>query len=222
MRSTRWRKLPETQAPSGQALLLVGGVTGRRGCQRGPRMLLRSISGIGRSSARSTRVGQLVIALEAAAQPAAPSRNAAAGVQLEGRFAAVERRGDVVPRHLQQRRALQCGVAAAAEGLFEPGRDLGAGEIAVGRRDDQRRAGNDAQDLRDALARLQDARSRRGEMGVVGDAIAGCGESRVALGSGQAAAHGLHLDDQIDEVLDRLVVLLEAHRMRSERARGPG
>src|SRR4029077_7982865 len=45
---------------------------------------------------------ELVIALETAAQPAAPGRDAAAGVQFEGGFAAVERRRDVVPRHLQQ------------------------------------------------------------------------------------------------------------------------
>ena len=55
-------------------------------------------------------------------------------------------------------------------------------------------------------------------MGVVGDAITRFGEARVALAGGKAAAHGLHLDRQIDEVLDGLVVLYQPHRMgQSER-----
>src|SRR6202040_2753619 len=41
-------------------------------------------------------VREFVIALETAPQPAAPRRDAAAGVQFEGGFAAVERRRDVV------------------------------------------------------------------------------------------------------------------------------
>src|SRR5690349_20650751 len=63
-------------------------------------------------------VGEFVVALETAAQPAAPGRNAAAGVQFEGRLAAVECRGDVIPRHLQEGRALHCGITAAAEGFL--------------------------------------------------------------------------------------------------------
>ena len=74
-------------------------------------------------------VGELVVALETAAQAAAPGRDAAAGVQLERGFAAVERRGDMVPGHLQQGRALQCGVTAAAERFFEPRGHLGRGEV---------------------------------------------------------------------------------------------
>src|SRR5215831_21078967 len=50
-------------------------------------------------------------------------------------------------------------------------------------------------------------------MGVVGYAITGLGEPRIALAGGEAAADSLHFDCQIDEVLDRLVVLLQAHRM---------
>src|SRR5713101_8739588 len=49
------------------------------------------------------RVRELVVALEAAAEPAAPRREAAAGMQLERRCAAVERRCDVVPGHLQRK-----------------------------------------------------------------------------------------------------------------------
>ena len=109
-------------------------VTGAAGRQRGARRrLLRSISGIGMSSEPATRVRELVVALETAAQPAAPGRDAAARVQFERRFAAVERRGDMVPGHLQQRRALQCRVAAAAKGFLEPDGDLGRGEVAVRR-----------------------------------------------------------------------------------------
>src|SRR5215510_14452573 len=77
------------------------------------------------------RVREFVVALEAAAEPATPRRDAAAGLQLERRFAAVERRGDVVPGHLQQGRALQRGIAATAERLSEPRCDLGCGQIAV-------------------------------------------------------------------------------------------
>ncbi len=53
---------------------------------------------------------------------------------------------------------------------------------------------------------------------MVGNAIARFGEPRVALAGGEAAAHGLHLDRQIDQVLDRLVMLYQTHRMgQSER-----
>src|SRR2546428_7300780 len=48
------------------------------------------------------RVRELVVALEAAAEPAAPRRQAATSMQLERRFAAIERRCNVVPGHLQQ------------------------------------------------------------------------------------------------------------------------
>ena len=39
---------------------------------------------------------------------------------------------------------------------------------------------------------LKSAMPPAGEMGVIGKAIAGRGEFGVALGGGQAAAHGLH------------------------------
>src|SRR5580704_16029958 len=39
-------------------------------------------------------IGQLIVAAEAAAQPMAPIGHAAAGVQLEGRLTAIERRRD--------------------------------------------------------------------------------------------------------------------------------
>ena len=119
-------------------------------------------------------------------------------MQLEGGFAAVERRGDMVPGHLQQGRALQCGIAAAAKGFVEPVSDFGGGEIAVGGGDDQGGARQDAQDLGHAWSRPQYREAAGREMGVVGDALAGRRESRVALAGGEAAAHGLHLDDQID------------------------
>jgi len=45
-------------------------------------------------------IGQLIVAAEAAAQPMAPIGHAAAGVQLEGRLTAIERRRDVVPGEL--------------------------------------------------------------------------------------------------------------------------
>ena len=61
-------------------------------------------------------------------------------------------------RRAAQGGALRCGIAAAAERLLQSRGHLGIGEIAVRRRDDQGRAGDDAQDLGDALARLQDRR----------------------------------------------------------------
>ena len=50
-------------------------------------------------------------------------------------------------------------------------------------------------------------------MGVTGEAIACRREVGVALGRRQAAAHRLHLDDHIDQVLDGLLMLLETHGM---------
>src|SRR5215472_6282096 len=47
------------------------------------------------------RICQLVVVAKAAAEPAAPIGKAAAGMGFESRFTPVERRGDVVPRHLQ-------------------------------------------------------------------------------------------------------------------------
>ncbi len=48
---------------------------------------------------------------------------------------------------------------------------------------------------------------------MVGDAPAVGREPRVALAGGEAAAHGLHLDNQVDQVVDRLVVLGQPHRV---------
>src|SRR5258707_14578534 len=47
-------------------------------------------------------VGQFVVAVEAAAQPAAPGEFAAVGGQLEEVLAMIERRSDMIPYHLQQ------------------------------------------------------------------------------------------------------------------------
>src|SRR5713101_6721888 len=121
-------------------------------------------------------VGELVVAVEAATQPAAPSRDAAAGVELEGRFATVERGRDVVPSHLQQGRSLECSIAAAAERLLKPGGDLGCSEVPVGRCHDERGARQNAQDLGHALARLQDRDAADREMAVIGDAVTFSGE----------------------------------------------
>jgi hypothetical protein len=71
------------------------------------------------------RVGELVVAVEVAAEPAAPRGDAAVGVELEGGLAAVERRRHVIGRELEQGRVLQRSVAAAPERLLEPGPDLG-------------------------------------------------------------------------------------------------
>src|SRR5579872_973318 len=60
-------------------------------------------------------VGELVVAGEIVAQPTAPGGDAAARMQFERRLATVERRGDVIPGHLQQGGTLQCGVATAAK-----------------------------------------------------------------------------------------------------------
>src|SRR6516162_544416 len=89
------------------------------------------------------RIGQPVVVSEVAPQPAAPVGHAAAGVVLEGRFARVESGRDMVPGHLQQGRALQRGVPAAAERLLEPIGHFGGGKISVGRGNDERGAGQD-------------------------------------------------------------------------------
>jgi len=47
----------------------------------------------------------------------------------------------------------------------------------------------------------------------LGTQVAFGGEPGVAFGGDEAAAHRLHLDRQIDEVLDRLVVFYEPHCM---------
>ena len=61
----------------------------------------------------------------------------------------------MVGGELQQGGALLGAKGAAAKRFFQPGGKLGIAEVAVGRRDDQRGARDDAQDLRDALARLK-------------------------------------------------------------------
>src|SRR4030095_2512900 len=54
-------------------------------------------------------------------------------------------------------------------------------------------------------------------MGVIGSAVAGWRELRVALGGSLAAARRLYRNDQVDEILDRRLAL-ETHRVgQSER-----
>jgi hypothetical protein len=60
---------------------------------------------------------------------------------------------------------------------------------------DERGAGQRSEDLGDALASLEEGDATRGEMGMIGKAISCRGEIGVALGRGQAAAHGLNLGD---------------------------
>ena len=117
----------------------------------------------------------------------------------------------MIPGQLQQCRTLQRGPAATAEGFLEAGGQFGRGEIRIGGRHDERGAGQDAQDLRDALARLEQGDATGREVTVIGDAIAGRGEIGIALGGGDAAAHGLHFDNQIDEIFDGRLVFLQRH-----------
>ena len=65
-----------------------GAATGRRAASGASRMASRLTAGIGRSSTLQHRVGKLVVAVEAAAQPAAPGDLAAIGMQLEDVLAA--------------------------------------------------------------------------------------------------------------------------------------
>ena len=129
------------------------------------------------------RVRELVVALEAAAQPPTPRRDAAAGVQLERRFAAVEPRGDVVPGHLQQGGALQRGIATTAERCLQASSYLWGRQVRVCRGHYQRRAGHDAQDLRHALARLQHGNATSSKMAGIGQAVASGREPGVPFGS---------------------------------------
>ena len=57
---------------------------------------------------------------------------------------------------------------------------------------------------------------------MVRHAIAGHGAAGVALGGGEAAARGLHIGDQIDEVFDGLLVLLQAHRIGQREGQAEG
>ena len=115
-------------------------------------------------------------------------------MELEGRLAPVERRGDVVARQLEQRRALERRVAAARERFFEPGADVGRGEILVRGGDDERRARQDSQNLGHALARLLDRDRAGGNVAAIRDAVARGGDLGVELGGGLTGAHGLHVD----------------------------
>ncbi len=119
----------------------------------------------------------------------------------------------VIGGELQQRGALQCRVPTAAKGFFEAGRQFGRGKIAVRRGNNERGAGDDAEDLRDPLAHPEEGDAARREVAVVGIAIASRGELRVALGGDDAAAHGLHRDDEVNHVPDGLLVLLQSHRI---------
>ena len=101
---------------------------------------------------------------------------------------------------LQQRRPLGSRIAAPAECLLKLRGHLGRGEIAVARRDDQRRARDDAQDLADALARLHHRDAARHQVRVIGNAQPADRKGRVALGGRKAGARGLHLGDEVDEV----------------------
>src|SRR6185436_13596762 len=60
-------------------------------------------------------VGEVVVAVEEAAEAAAPGGKAAVGVELEGGFAGIQGGGDVVGGQLQECRALRGGVTAAGE-----------------------------------------------------------------------------------------------------------
>src|ERR1700760_4920682 len=78
---------------------------GRRGCDaapgdRGRRNAAQIDLRHRRIEEAQDGIGQLIVAAEAAAQPKAPNGHAAAGVQLEGRLTAIERRRDVVPGEL--------------------------------------------------------------------------------------------------------------------------
>ena len=191
----------------------VCGVTGRRCGSGAARRRVQVDGGHLEAQRLQHAVGQLVVAAEALAQARAPRDEAAVGVQLEGGLAAVQRRGDVVAGQLQQRRALQRRVPAAAERLLESGRHLGSRQVLVRRRDHERRAGQDAQDLGHALPRLLHGDAARGHVGAAGNAGAVRGEFGIELGRRLAAPHRLHVDDQVHQVLDRRLVLPQAHRV---------
>ncbi len=116
--------------------------------------------------------------------------HAAAGVQFERRI-----RGRRAPRttwsaaSCNKRRALLGGIAAAAERIPPaPPRSAGSARSLSDGGDDQRRAGHDAQDLGDALARLAGSPGRRAS-----DACSwrsqypGRGEGGVAFGGGRGS-----------------------------------
>ena len=208
MHARRWRKLPSERGGPGR-LAARGRGDGAARRQRG-RADTAQVDFRHRHIERAaTRVGQLVVVAEAAAQPAAPIRACR-------RWRAIRRptRGRRAPRRRGPRPAAAAPSAAARCSRRRrtiprgPAAISGAARSLSDGRDDERGAGQDAQDLGDALARLEERDAARREVGVIGDAIAGRGEIGVALGGGQAAAHGLHLDDQVDQVFDRRLVLL--------------
>ena len=201
----------------------VGGVVVRRAAIGAVRILSRSISGIGGGERRRA--------------PHSPARCSRGSCGAASRASSACRRwhaasnADSRPSSAEDTWSqASCNSAARCIAVYppppndssSPAANLGRGEIAVGGRDDQRGAWDDAQDLGHALARPHERDAARREMGVAGEAIARRGEFGVALGRGQRAAHGLHRDDQVDQILDGLLVLLQAHRMRSARAPDPG
>ena len=83
----------------------------------------------------------------------------------------------------------------------------------IGRGDDERGAWQDPQNLRHALASLEEGDAAGTKMSVTGEAISRRGEIGVVLGCSQRAADRLNRDDEVDQVFDRRLVLAETHRM---------
>ena len=128
----------------------------------------------------------------------------------------------MVPRHLQQSRALLGGVAAAGEQFLEAAGQGRVGEIAVGGRHDQGGTRQDTQDLGHPPARLQHRQAAGGQMAVVGRAIAFGGEFRVEFRGGLAAAHGLDVGDKVEQVFDGRLVRGQPHCLRASERQAQG
>jgi hypothetical protein len=71
------------------------------------------------------------------------------------------------------------------------------------------------QDFRHARTGFEQGDAARCEMAVIGIAIALGREFRIELGCGLATAHGLHIDDQIDQIVDRRLMRRQPNRMRA-------
>ena len=69
------------------------------------------------------------------------------------------------------------------------------------------------QDLGHALPRPLHGDAARRDVGAAGDTVAFLRPSGVELGGGQAGPDRLHVGDEIDQVLDRWLLLPEAHRV---------
>ena len=114
------------------------------------------------------------------------------------------------------------GVAASAEGVLQLGGHPGVGEVGVGGRVDQRRTGQAAQDFAHALADLEGVDAGGGHVDLVCQGMPAHGRFLIQFGRPHAGAGSLDVDGHLDELLDGLRTVLEAHDLSQGQAEAQG